>query len=96
MKRLLFASTIAASWLSLGSVSQSGALPAAGIAPRATCPSLTALTLPNAQILSATPKAGYCNIIGIINKRTSTQDPDHFTYGIGLRAQPSEHLVRSI
>ena len=84
MKRLLFASTIAASWLSLGSVSPSGALPAAGVAPRAACSSLTALTLPDTRILSATQKSGYCNVVGITNKRTSTQDPDHFTYGIGF------------
>jgi Tannase and feruloyl esterase len=84
MKRLLLASTITASWLLLGFVSTSSALPATGVAPRAACSSLTGLTLPNAQILSATQKASYCNIIGIINKRTSTQDPDHFTYGIGF------------
>src|SRR6478672_804311 len=84
MKRLLLASTIAASWLSLGSASSSGTLPAAGIAPLAACSSLTGLTLPDTQILSATQKSSYCNVIGIINKRTSTQDPDHFTYGIGF------------
>src|SRR5581483_6713402 len=83
MKRLFWAS-IAASCLSVGSVSTSIALPPAGVGPRMVCSSLTALTLPDAQILSATQKADYCNIIGIINKRTSTQDPDHFTYGIGF------------
>ncbi len=81
MKRLLLASTIAASWASLG---VAGTLPASGVAPRASCAGLTGLTLPNAQILSATQKSGYCNVIGIINKRTSTQDTDHFTYGIGF------------
>jgi len=81
MKRLLLASTIAASWASLG---VAGTLPASGVAPRASCAGLTGLTLPNAQILSAMQKTGYCNVIGIINKRTSTQDPDHFTYGIGF------------
>ena len=81
MKRLLLASTIAASWASLG---VAGTLPVSGVAPRASCAGLTGLTLPNAQILSATQKSGYCNVIGIINKRTSTQDPDHFTYGIGF------------
>jgi Tannase and feruloyl esterase len=84
MKQLLLTSTIAATWLSLGSVSFAGGLPPAGVAPRESCMSLTGLTLPNAQILSATQKSNYCNIIGIINKRTSTQDPDHFTYGIGF------------
>ena len=90
MKRLLLASTIAASWASLG---VAGTLPVSGVAPRASCAGLTGLTLPNAQILSATQKSGYCNVVGIINKRTSTQDPDHFTYGIGFALQPSKHLA---
>src|SRR5258707_10288105 len=81
MKRLLLASTIAASWASLG---VAGTLPVSGVAPRASCAGLPGLTLPNAQILSATQKPGYCNVIGVINKRVSTQDPDHFTYGIGF------------
>ena len=55
-----------------------------GIAPRMTCSSLTGLTPPHTQILSATQKTGYCNVIGVINKRVSAQDPDHFTYGIGF------------
>jgi Tannase and feruloyl esterase len=84
MKRLLLASTIAATWASLGSNAVAGTLPASGVAPRASCEGLKGLTLPNAQILSATQKSGYCNVIGIINKRASTQDPDHFTYGIGF------------
>ena len=29
-------------------------------------------------------KSDYCNVIGVINKRVSSQDPDHFTYGIGF------------
>ena len=60
------------------------ALAANGTAPRASCTSLTGLTLPDAQILSATQNTGYCNVIGVINKRVSSQDPDHFTYGIGF------------
>jgi hypothetical protein len=84
MKSLLLTSTIAATWLSLGSSALAGSLPPAGIAPKQSCASLTGLALPNAQILSATVKSGYCNVIGIINKRTSAQDPDHFTYGIGF------------
>jgi hypothetical protein len=61
------------------------------MAPAVSCASLTALSLPNTQILSATavPAAGalpaYCNVVGVINKRVSTQDPDHFTYGIGFQ-----------
>lgn len=60
------------------------ALAANGIAPRASCISLTRLKLPDTQILSATQQTGYCNVIGVINKRVSSQDPDHFTYGIGF------------
>jgi hypothetical protein len=55
-----------------------------GIAPRASCAGLTGLTLPQTQILSTTQKTGYCNVVGVINKRVSAQDPDHFTYGIGF------------
>jgi hypothetical protein len=84
MKRSLSASTVAATWLSLATLPASGAVPAAGVAPRGACASLTALPLPDTQILSATQKAGYCNIVGVINKRVSSQDPDHFTYGIGF------------
>ncbi len=84
MKRLFLASTILIGWVSLGSQATASPLPASGVAPRSSCAGLTALTLPNTQILSATQKSGYCNVIGIINKRTSKQDPDHFTYGIGF------------
>jgi feruloyl esterase len=58
--------------------------------PAVTCASLTTLSLPNTQIISATPKAAdstgpaRCNVIGVINKRVSQQDPDHFTYGIAF------------
>src|SRR5215468_10566644 len=77
MKRLLLASTIAASW-SLATMPTSGAAAAAGVAPRGPCASLTGLSLPDTQILSATQKANYCTVIGVINKRVSSQDPDHF------------------
>jgi Tannase and feruloyl esterase len=63
---------------------QSASTASPGIAPRMACASLTGLTLPQTQILSATQKTGYCNVIGVINKRVSAQDPDHFTYGIGF------------
>ena len=76
MKRLFLASTIMATWASLGPQAAAHGLPPSGVAPRASCTSLTGLTLPNTQILSATQKSGYCNVIGIINKRVSTQDPD--------------------
>ena len=49
---------------------------------------MTSLALPNTHIISATEltSAGgnYCNVIGVIDKRVSAQDPDHFTYGIGF------------
>src|SRR5215831_7148557 len=84
MKRLLLASTIAVTWLSVAIMPTSSAGAGAGIAPRGSCAGLTGLSLPNTQILSATQKAGYCTVIGVINKRVSSQDPDHFTYGIGF------------
>lgn len=84
MKRLFLASTIIATWASFGAQVAAHGFPPSGVAPRASCTAVTGLALPNTQILSATQKAGYCNVIGIINKRVSTQDPDHFTYGIGF------------
>ena len=84
MKRLLLASTIVAGWAVFGAQATAHGLPPSGVAPRSSCTGLTGLTLPNTQILSATQKSGYCNVIGIINKRVSTQDPDQFTYGIGF------------
>jgi Tannase and feruloyl esterase len=81
MKRLFLASTIAASWISF---SMPNAFAGPGVVPRGTCVGLTGLPLPNTQILSATQKSGYCNVVGVINKRVSAQDPDHFTYGIGF------------
>src|SRR5262245_36949501 len=84
MKRLLLASTIAATWLSLAPMPTSSAVAGAGVAPRGSCAGLTGLSLPGTQILSATQKTGYCTVIGVINKRVSSQDPDHFTYGIGF------------
>ena len=81
MKRLFLASTIAASWLSF---STPNALAGSAVVPHGTCAGLMGLPLPNTQVLSATQKSGYCNVIGIINKRVSAQDPDHFTYGIGF------------
>ena len=57
------------------------------VSPTTSCASLMSLSLPNTQIISATEQStpvAYCNVIGVINKRVSTQDPDHFTYGIGF------------
>ncbi|WP_315833725.1 tannase/feruloyl esterase family alpha/beta hydrolase [Bradyrhizobium prioriisuperbiae] len=84
MKRLFLASTILIGWVYLGSPATASPLPVSGVAPRSSCTGLANLTLPNTQILNATQKPGYCNVIGIINKRISTQDPNHFTYGIGF------------
>jgi feruloyl esterase len=57
--------------------------------PKVTCAALAGLTLPNTQIISATEVTSftpnYCSVVGVINKRVSSQDPDHFTYGIGFR-----------
>jgi hypothetical protein len=56
--------------------------------PTMPCAKLAAISIPNVQILSTTDHAAsgdlpaYCNLVGVINKRISTQDPDHFTYGI--------------
>jgi hypothetical protein len=58
------------------------------ISPVMSCASLNGRSLPNATIISATEETTpvpYCAVIGIINKRVSTQDPDHFTYGIGFQ-----------
>ena len=55
--------------------------------PAMTCADLTSLSLANTEIISATEMTtpvAYCNVIGVIDKRVSTQDPDHFTYGIGF------------
>src|SRR5579875_2332798 len=52
-----------------------------------TCGDVMNLSLPNTQILSATEvttPVPHCNVVGVIDKRTSAQDPDHFTYGIGF------------
>src|SRR5262245_48609435 len=84
MKRLFLASTIVATCACLGAQATASGLPPSGVAPRSSCAGLTGLTLPHAQILSATPKSRYCNVISIIDKRVSTQDPDHFSYGIGF------------
>src|SRR5579863_4056796 len=70
------------------SVDASLAAPSA-TAPKATCTSLVGLSLPNVKIISATEVTtftpNYCSVVGVIDKRVSTQDPDHFTYGIGFR-----------
>lgn len=75
------------------------AFPASGAIPLSPCESLTGLALPDSQILSATSAVvgtmTYCNVIGVINKRVSDQDPDHFTYGIGFQLNlPSTWIGR--
>src|SRR3954463_15401479 len=94
MKQLFLASTIIATWASLGAHAAAHGLPPGGVAPRSSCTALTGLTLPNTQILSATQKSGYCNVIGIINKRVSTQDPDHYDGRRRHRWQPPGRPAR--
>ena len=57
-------------------------------APAITCASVVSLALPNTRIISATEvtsaTGNYCNVIGVIDERVSSQDPDHFVYGIGF------------
>lgn len=64
------------------------AMAGATTAPVMKCGDLTGLSLTNTQIISATEvtssSGDYCNVIGVIDKRISAQDPDHFTYGIGF------------
>ena len=73
-------------WPFAGAFAQSTARPL--VAPAMTCANVANLTLPNTIIMSATEvtaaSGNYCNVIGVINKRVSEQDPDHFTYGIGF------------
>jgi len=61
---------------------------AAAITPVMTCADLASLSLAKTQIISASEfisaSGNYCTVIGVIDKRVSTQDPDHFTYGIGF------------
>lgn len=58
--------------------------------PTAQCASLARFAMPHVQIISATHNAAagglpaYCNVVGVIDKRVSAQDPDHFVYGIGF------------
>src|SRR5580700_11593561 len=72
----------------VGSAFAQGKKAAAVTAPTMACSSVTSLSLPNTQIISATETTAttgnYCNVIGVIDERVSTQDPDHFTYGIGF------------
>jgi hypothetical protein len=64
--------------------------PAAASAPAVPCATLASVAIPFVQILSATYNAaaggfpGFCNVVGVINKRISSQDPEHFTYGVGF------------
>src|ERR1700726_4778497 len=59
-------------------------------APVMSCANLANVSIANTQIISATAVAAanglpaFCNVVGVINKRISTQDPDHFTYGIAF------------
>jgi hypothetical protein len=91
--RLLQAVSVVA-LLGTAGVSQAGEAispeAAEAISPEVSCASLTDFTMAHVQIISATHNAaggglpGYCNVVGVIDKRVSAQDPDHFTYGIGF------------
>ncbi len=64
--------------------------------PKVACASLMNVSLPDTQIISATKVPGatpYCNVTGVINKRVSKQDPDHFTYGIGFEVNLPDSWV---
>ena len=58
--------------------------------PKLSCSKLTGLPIANTQILTATEVAAggglpaHCNVVGVIDKRVSSQDPDHDTYGVGF------------
>jgi hypothetical protein len=58
--------------------------------PTAQCASLAGFQMPHVQIISATHNAAagglpaYCNVVGVIDKRVSAQDPDHLVYGVGF------------
>src|SRR5271155_5725502 len=69
------------------------ALPAAAAgnsSPKVGCASLTGVTIASTQVLTATEVAAagglpaHCTVVGVIDKRVSSQDPDHYTYGIGF------------
>jgi hypothetical protein len=72
----------------LAPIAGHGESSSAAKSPVVACADLTGLKLPDTQIMSATRVAGppvsHCNVIGVIGKRVSEQDPDHFTYGIGF------------
>ena len=79
---------------------QSTQVSAQGVAttsgPKIACSSLMGLTLPNTEIISASETSSpsaHCNVVGVINKRVSRQDPDHFTYGIGFELNLPDRWV---
>ena len=82
----LFLLLAVVSWPSSGAHAQNAKASVSG--PTTSCASLAALSLPNTRIISATEvtSAGgnYCNVVGVIDERVSSQDPDHFVYGIGF------------
>jgi Tannase and feruloyl esterase len=69
---------------------------ASAISPIVSCSSLTGFSLPKTKILSATEKqqpVPHCAVIGIVNRRVSKQDLDHFTYGIGFQVNLPDDWV---
>lgn len=75
-------------WAFAGASAQQVRASAGSGGPAMSCASVTSLALPSTRIISATEvtSAGgsYCNVIGVIDERTSAQDHDHFVYGIGF------------
>jgi hypothetical protein len=86
IRRAAFAAALLPVGLVIG-----GHAAAATIAPAKSCSSIAGLALPGTQILTVGEVAAsgttpaYCSVAGVIGKRVSAQDPDHFTYGIGFR-----------
>ncbi len=83
-----FALLFLVGWAFAGASAQQVRASAGSGGPAMSCASVTSLALPTTRIVSATEvtSAGgnYCNVIGVIDERTSAQDPDHFVYGIGF------------
>jgi len=82
-------SLLAATALATIGSAASAAAATANSSPKIVCASLTGLAIPKTQILIATEvPAGslpaHCNVVGVIDKRVSSQDPDRYTYGVGF------------
>lgn len=78
----------ASALLAIAFSARCAAAPSATATPAMKCADLTSLKLANTRIISASEtkavEGNYCHVIGVIDQRTSAQDPRHFTYGIGF------------